>query len=102
MAATLPGPVQPEALPMPSENGLGPHDDDGRFPVAPRARQPHPEPAVRLNEPYASWLGSLQHLQLMAKGQDLEMERGARSRHTAEREKHGDQDGQHRKKAYRS
>jgi hypothetical protein len=84
---------------MPGQDGLGPHDDEHRFPVGPRARQPRPEPTVRLNESYASWLGPLQHLQLMAQGQDLEMERGARSRHTAEGEKQRDQDGQHREES---
>lgn len=57
--------------------------------------------ARRVYAPYtqASWLGPLQHLQLMAQGQDLEMERGARSRHAAERENQRDQNGQHRQES---
>src|SRR5262249_44034213 len=73
-APTPPGPEQLEALSMPGNDGLGFYDDKRRSPVGPRSRQPCPEPPVSVPEMEPSWSGPLEHLQLMAQGEILEVQ----------------------------
>jgi hypothetical protein len=61
---------------VPSDHGLRLHDDECRSPARPHAGQRSPEPAVRGREAQPSRPCALQHVQLVAQGQDLEMERG--------------------------
>ena len=45
---TLPGPVQPEALPVPSNDGVGLHQGQVLGPIVPRPGQEHPEDPIGL------------------------------------------------------
>lgn len=69
----LPGPVTPEALTMPFQNGLGVDDHDCRFPVRPEPRQDDPEPSVRKSQLGSRNL-SFENAQLMAESENLKMQ----------------------------
>jgi len=58
---------------MPGDDRLGFHDHECRAPAAPGRRQPGPEPPVGFRKMQPSRSGSLQHLQLMAEREDLEV-----------------------------
>lgn len=70
LPAGLPAPVQLEALPVPLDHGGRLHDDQGRPPVRPEARQPDPEDPVSRSE-LGALDGSLEYSQLMAQRQVL-------------------------------
>ena len=93
---TFPRPEQPEALPMPPDDGLRFHDHECRSPAAPGTRQPGPEPPVGSRNLQPSPSGSLEHLQLMAEREDLEVERGTRAHDSTEHRQNGHQYGRHR------
>ena len=69
---------------MPGDDGLRLDDYECRSPSGPDARELAPEPTVRLPQLQPPRPGALQHVQLVAQGQHLELERGARPRPCAE------------------
>ena len=44
--SALPGPIEAKALAVPSDDGFGFHDQEGRAPTGPKAGEPYPEGAV--------------------------------------------------------
>src|SRR4051812_15702352 len=48
--ANLPRPKQTEALPVPSNNGLGFDDHQSGFPLAPEAPETHPEDSIVIRQ----------------------------------------------------
>ena len=85
---------------QPGDDGLWLDDDQRRAPLAPHTRQPDPEPAVRSGEPQPSRPRSLQHLQLVAQGQHLQLQDDARAHTTSEGQQKRDEDSHDRRKAY--
>jgi len=71
--SALPGPVEPKALTMPADHGLGLHEDEGALPVWPQAAERDPERAVRVGQPGALGL-ALQEGQLLSQGEVFESE----------------------------
>ena len=48
LVSAVPGPIQPEAFPVPSNDGLGLHQDQGLGPIVPCPGQEHPEESITL------------------------------------------------------
>ena len=80
----LPSPEESEPATMPRDDRLRFDDDDASFPLAPDARQPHPEHPVGPRDPHASRTGSLEDVQLVSQGEHLEQERRAGAHRRAE------------------
>src|SRR6516164_686695 len=70
--AAFPAPVQPESLAMPSDHGLRFDDDECRAPTRPKPPQTRPEEPVRRPQANTPLLRPAQHIDLMAKGDDLQ------------------------------
>jgi len=71
--SALPGPVKLEALAMPTDHGLGLHEDQGVLPVWPPTAEHDPESAVRLGQLGAFGL-ALQNGQLLSQSEVFESE----------------------------
>ena len=70
VTSTLPGPVQPETLPVPSNDCLGLYHGQATGPVLPEPGQQHPEESVALSQ--AGTLDrALQDCDLLPKGEIL-------------------------------
>src|SRR5262252_2634558 len=74
--ADLPGPEQTKAFPVPADDGRGFDDKDAGLPVVPDGAQPGPQQAIRRCQ-FGSLDRALQNAELMAEGQDLQLERRA-------------------------
>jgi hypothetical protein len=85
---------------VPGDDGLWFDDDDGRTPVVPDARQPHPQQAVRLSKPQPPRPRPLQHLQLVPQRQDLQLQHGARARTASQGQQERKEDGHDGREAY--
>jgi len=99
-APTLPRPEHAEASAMRSDDRLGSDDDERRSPVLPHTRDPHPEQAVGSRETQPPRTGPLQHVELVAQCEHLELQRGARAHTTSYGQQQRDEDGHHRREAY--
>jgi len=90
----LPRPEQPKALAMPSNHSFRLHDRQGRPPVGPDCRQPHPEDAICRRQ-LRSLLGcALEDTDLVAEGEDLDLEgRSAAKRRQDGREERSEDEG---------
>ena len=73
-ASHLPGPEQAKALPVPADDGRGFDDEDAGLPIVPDCAQPSPPEPIRRGQ-FGSLDGALQNAELMAKGEDLELQR---------------------------
>src|SRR5437660_4951801 len=88
----LPGPKQAKAFPVPADHRLGSDEEDTGAPVVPDFALPGPQESIRRGE-FRSFHGALQNADLMAEGQDFQLqgratsERGGKSRE--ERRKEG-------------
>jgi hypothetical protein len=94
-ASTLPGPEQAKATTMPADDGLRFDDVQGRGPVAPRPREPRPERTVCRRQSETWTPRSVDHGELMAECQDLEVQRRARSSEESRRVEERNEDGRH-------
>src|SRR6266851_1586657 len=101
-APTPPGPPQPETSSVPGDDGLRLDDDERRSPSRQPTREHDAEPTVRPRELQPPRPGALQHVRLVAQGQHLELERGARTRPCAEGLEERDKHRHHRPEAYPS
>src|SRR3954451_2417445 len=73
--ATFPRPEQAKSSAMPADDRLWLHEDEGGSPAAPSPEKPRPEPSVGVRYPDSSRSGPFEHLQLVAKRKDLEVQR---------------------------
>ncbi len=86
-AADLPGPEQAESLAVPGNHGSRFHDAAERSPIGPCGTKPSPQQAVAPVQP-GILHRTLQHAQLMAKGENLKLQCGPdRNRDSAEASK---------------
>src|SRR5262249_59969479 len=69
----LPSPKQTEAFAMPGDNRFGLDKHQRRAPTAPDAGSRDPEETIRCRESRALFRRALQHGDLMAQSQDLEL-----------------------------
>ncbi len=69
--SALPSPVQPETLPMPTDHGLGFHNDQTGFPLSPEVVKQDPQCPVGIKKPWSFDL-PLEDDQLMPQGQVLQ------------------------------
>ena len=93
--SALPGRVEPEALAMPADHGLGLHDDQGVLPVRQQTRERDPECAVRFLQLGAFGL-ALHNGQLLSQGEVLESEFALRPEARSGGRAQGVQQGSHR------
>src|SRR5271157_1233323 len=93
-----PAPVPPEALPVPSDHRLRPHEHKRLAPAGPAARQRRPEDPIRRPETDSSPRAlALEYEKLVAKSYYLGMELGSAPKETPERAERGQEGGrQHR------
>ncbi len=75
-SSRLPGPKQAEAFPMPGDDGLRHHNDEGIQAAGPQTVEPNPKCPVEGSEPRPLVLLSLEDRQLVAMSQDLKLELG--------------------------
>src|SRR5882762_7034906 len=62
----LPFPIQPKALAVPSDDGLGFHNAQGRAPIGPNSGEPNPEKSIARSQSQATVLAqALQQEKLM-------------------------------------
>ena len=87
--AAPPIPVEAESSSMPSDNRLRLDQDDGLAPLGPEAMKGNPKEPVRGPKRDSSSLGSLENGQLVAEGQNFNLQRGPCS-------KRGEQPGEQR------
>ncbi len=71
----FPTPEQPKTLAVPANDGLRFDDDDGIHATGPQAIEPHPEEPVDPAQPGQGRPFALEHQQLMAKGNEFELQR---------------------------
>ncbi len=72
----FPTPEQPKTLAVPANYGLRFDDDDGVHATGPQAIEPDPEEPVDPGQPGPGRPYALEHRQLMAKGNEFELQRG--------------------------
>jgi hypothetical protein len=73
----FPFPIQPKALAVPSDDGLGFHNAQGRAPIGPNSGEPDPNESVARSQSQATVLvHALQHKKLMTEGQVLSVQSG--------------------------
>jgi hypothetical protein len=80
---------------VPGDDRVGLDQDEGLTPLGPEAMQGDPQESIRCPEPDPSSLGPLQNTQLVAKGQDLKLQRGPCSDRGQQRDQHRSQDNMH-------
>jgi hypothetical protein len=68
-AADFPPPEQAKAFTIPGDHGFGLDDQQGGFPVAPRASQPDPEDSVGWCQPQVFWSRPTQDGELLPQGE---------------------------------
>ena len=68
------GPSASEPLPMPTDDRLGLHDDQGRTPVSPGMSEQHPKQSISRTE-WRTLDRALEHRQLLTEGQVLKRDR---------------------------
>ena len=62
---------KPKALAMPSDDRRGRHEHDRCAPTGPDAREPDPQHAIGTRQPKLSSARALEHVELVAQGEDL-------------------------------
>jgi len=90
-----PGPVLAEAAPLPPQDSVGRHNQEGLLPLAPNLGQPDPEKAVRRTK-LGSGCHSLVHSELLAQGQVLEGELAVAAEEEGQETEQVEQEGDHR------
>ena len=90
-----PGPVLAEAAPLPTQDGVGGHDDERRPPPGPDPGEPDPEEAIRPAQPGPGHR-SLVHGELVAQGEVLQGELAMAAAEEGEESKQVEQEGDHR------
>ena len=86
----FPFPIQPKALPVPSDDGLGFHDAQGGAPIGPNSREPDPNESVARSQSQATVLvQALQHKKLMTECQVLSVQSGPNLKAAAKGEEQG-------------
>jgi hypothetical protein len=82
----FPCPEQAKALAMPGHNRFRLHDDQGRAPIAQETGEKHPEESIKWHQPRAFPGRPLEHADLVAQGQVLELEFGSGANHRTQSE----------------
>src|SRR6266446_4028685 len=77
--SALPFPIQPKALAVPSDDGLGFHNARGGAPIGPNSGEPDPNESVARSKSQATVLvHALQHKKLMTECQVLRVQSDTR------------------------
>src|SRR5438445_3007996 len=100
-APHFPGPEQTKAGTMPGKDGLGLNDGQRGAPVAPQAGQTHPRQAVPGGQFGAPSCGPLQHADLVAQSQVLQLKGGAGTEDRGQSRKECRKKNEHRKRELR-
>jgi hypothetical protein len=90
----LPGPDEPEAGPLPADDGVGLDDGEGLRPAVPQVGEEDPEQAVGRAQAWTP-RGALQDCQLMAQREVLEHQGAVGPDHTEEADEDEGQHGGH-------
>jgi hypothetical protein len=94
--SALPFPIQPKALPVPSDDGLRFDNAQGRAPIGPKSREPDPNESVAKSQSQATVLVyALQHKKLMTECQVLSVQRGPSLKTAAKGEEQGSEEYEH-------
>ena len=80
---------------MPTHDGVGVHDDQGRAPIPPRVGEQHPKQSISVAE-LGTPHGALEHGQLLTECQILERDRSVSTADQREKSKRDDERSQHR------
>jgi len=92
----FPFPIQPKALAVPSDNGLGFHDAQGGAPMGPNSREPDPNESVARSQSQTTVLvHALQHKKLMTECQVLRVQSGPSLKAAAKGEEQGSEEYEH-------
>jgi len=92
----FPFPIQPKALAVPSDNGLGFHDAQGGAPMGPNSREPDPNESVARSQSQTTVLvHALQHKKLMTECQVLRVQSGPSLKAVAKGEEQGSEEYEH-------
>jgi hypothetical protein len=88
--SALPFPIQPNALPVPSDDGLRFHNAQGGAPIGPNSREPDPNESVARSQSQATVLvHALQHKKLMTECQVLCVKSGPSLKTATKEEEQG-------------
>ena len=94
LPARQPSPVIPEATPLPCDHGPRFDDDKGILPSGPDSREPRPEDSVGRPETGTD-RAALADGELMAEGEDLDLQRSSGTEDGREEREQGVKDGCH-------
>jgi hypothetical protein len=83
--SAFPGPEQQEAAAMPCEHRRRLNDVERRAPAAPSVRQPYPQHTINSRQTNAWTAGTIRNRQLVAKCEDLQVPRRARTNQEPQR-----------------
>jgi hypothetical protein len=100
--SALPFPIQPKALPVPSDDGLGFHDAQGGAPIGPNSREPDPNESVTRSQSQTMVLvHALQQKKLMTECHVLRVQSGPSLKAAAKGEEQGSEEYEHSVAPYR-
>ena len=89
----FPFPIQPKALPVPSDDGLGFHNAQRGAPIGPNSGEPDPDKSVARSQPQATVLvHALQQKKLMTECQVLCVQSGLSLKTAAKGEEQGSEE----------
>ena len=92
----FPFPIQPKALAVPSDDGLGFHNAQGRAPIGPNSGEPDPNQSVARSQSQATVLmHALQQKKLMTECQVLSVQSGPSLKAAAKGEEQGSEQYEH-------
>src|SRR5215471_5029595 len=92
----FPFPIQPKALAVPSDDGLGLHNAQGRAPIGPNSGEPDPNESVARSQSQATVLmHALQQKKLMTECQVLSVQSGPSLKAAAKGEEQGSEQYEH-------
>ena len=92
----FPFPIQPKALAVPSDDGLGFHNAQGRAPIGPNSGEPDPNESVARSQSQATVLvHALQQKKLMTECQVLRVQSGPSLKTATKGEEQGSEEYEH-------
>ena len=92
----FPFPIQPKALAVPSDDGLGFHNAQGGAPIGPNFGEPDPNESVARSQSQATVLvHALQHKKLMTECQVLRVQSGPSLKTATKGEEQGSEEYEH-------
>ena len=94
--SAFPFPIQPKALAVPSDDGLGLHNAQGAAPIAPNSREPDPNETVARSQSQTTVLvHALQHKKLMTECQVLCVQSGPSLKAAVKGDEQGSEEYEH-------